>query len=141
MATPPEYRAAPEEEGATLRDYLGVIWRRKWVVILVTLVAAGAAYGFSAVQAPVYEAQADLIYEQPLDVSNPLTGQSYTDPIRAHHGDERRRRGHPEPHHLAAGHHRLEAQGLPTSGYEVRAEVVQDAAAAARSRPTSSRSS
>ena len=56
------------------------MWRRKWVIILVTVVATAAAFGFSYRQAKVYEAQADLIYEQQLDVSNPLTGQTYTDP-------------------------------------------------------------
>ena len=83
MATPPEYRQADDErEGLTLRDYLGVMWRRKWIIILVTVVATVAAFGFSYRQAKVYEAQADLIYEQQLDVANPLTGQSYTDPTQ-----------------------------------------------------------
>ena len=126
MATPLEYRSAPEEEGVTLRDYLGVIWRRKWIVILVTLVTTGAAFGFTWAQDRVYEAQADLIYEQQFDVSNPLTGQSYTDPtqrtseltsvnaiIQSPNVQQR----------VAAS---LEDQGLPASGYEVRAEIAQD---------------
>jgi len=71
----PEY----EPEGMTLRDYLGVMWRRKWVILLVVVVATASAYYFSARQAKVYEGHADLIYEQQIDVSNPLTGQSYTD--------------------------------------------------------------
>ena len=83
MATPPEYRQADDErEGLTLRDYLGVMWRRKWIIILVTVVATVAAFGFSYRQAKVYQAQADLIYQQQLDVANPLTGQSYTDPTQ-----------------------------------------------------------
>ena len=83
MATPPEYRQVDDErEGLTLRDYLGVMWRRKWIIILVTVVATGAAFGFSYRQAKVYQAQADLIYEQQLDVANPLTGQTYTDPTQ-----------------------------------------------------------
>ena len=83
MATPLEYRQTDDErEGLTLRDYLGVMWRRKWIIILVTVVATGAAFGFSYRQAKVYQAQADLIYQQQLDVANPLTGQSYTDPTQ-----------------------------------------------------------
>ena len=61
-----------------------VLWRRKWIVILVIVLVTAAAFGFSLLQDKVYEAQADLIYEQQLDVSNPLTGQSYTDPTRVH---------------------------------------------------------
>lgn len=75
MAAPYE---PDEAQGLTLRDYLGVLWRRKWIVLLVTVVAGGAAYAFSARQTPMYEAAATLIYERSLDVANPLTGQSYT---------------------------------------------------------------
>ena len=37
----------PEPEGMTLRDYLGVIWRRKWIILLVVVVATASAYFFS----------------------------------------------------------------------------------------------
>ena len=49
---PPGYVsvAGPEEEGLTLRDYLAVVWRRKWIILLVVIVATGAAYFFSARQ-------------------------------------------------------------------------------------------
>ena len=75
---PPGYVsvAAPEEEGLTLRDYLAVVWRRKWIILLVVIVATGAAYFFSARQPEVYQARTDLIYEQSIDVANPLTGGS-----------------------------------------------------------------
>ena len=118
MATPPEYRQADDErESLTLRDYLGVLWRRKWIIILVTVVATVAAFGFSYRQAKVYEAQADLIYEQQLDVANPLTGQTYTDPTQRVTGAQLGQRHHPEPHHHATAPPRiLEAQGLPTIG-------------------------
>ena len=81
MATAPEYRPDDaESEGASLRDYLGVLWRRKWVIVFVTVVVTAAAFGASYLQAKIYEAQTDLIYEQQLDVANPLTGQTYSDP-------------------------------------------------------------
>jgi len=126
VATGPEYRTSPEEEGATLRDYLGVLWRRKWVVILVTLVATGAAFGFSWVQEPVYEARADLIYEQQLNVSNPLTGQTYTDPTQRTTEMNAVDAVIHSPNITQRVATSLEEQGHPTSGYEVRAEVAQD---------------
>jgi len=71
---------APEGEGLTLRDYLAVVWRRKWVIILVTVVATAAAYFFSARQPDMYSATTDLIYESSIDVANPLSQYGYTDP-------------------------------------------------------------
>src|SRR5665648_498247 len=76
----PPFVPEPEREGLTLRDYLSVLWRRKWIILLVVVVATASAFYFSYRQLKVYEANADLIYERPLDISNPLTGQSYTDP-------------------------------------------------------------
>ena len=131
MATPPEYRQVDDErDGLTLRDYLGVLWRRKWVIILVTVVATAAAFGFSYRQAKVYEAQADLIYEQQLDVANPLTGQSYTDPTQRTTELTSVNAIIQSPNITNRVTSSLEAQGLPTSGYEVRAEVAQDQGAA-----------
>src|SRR5450756_227760 len=76
----PSFSPQPEQEGLTLRDYLSVLWRRKWIILLVVVVATASAFYFSYRQLNVYEANADLIYEKPLDISNPLTGQGYTDP-------------------------------------------------------------
>ncbi len=131
MATPPEYRQAEDErEGLTLSDYLGVMWRRKWVIILVTVVATLAAFGFSYRQAKVYEAQADLIYEQQLDVANPLTGQSYTDATQRTAELTSVNAIIQSPNITRRVTTALEDKGLPTSGYEVRAEVAQDSTAA-----------
>lgn len=43
-----------------LRDYVRVMWARKWIVLLATLVMAGSAYGISDRQEPVYEAMAQF---------------------------------------------------------------------------------
>ena len=132
MATPPEYRPSDEEgEGLPLRDYLSVLWRRKWMVILVTVVATLAAFGFSYRQAKVYEAGTDLIYEQQLDVSNPLTGQTYSDPnqrvVELNAVDAVIK----SPPMTKRAGTLLEEKGLPTTGFEVRAETVQDSSATA----------
>ena len=67
------------DEGFTLRDMLGIVWRRKWILILIVVVATAAAYIFSSLQTPVYQATASLIYESAINISNPLTGSSYQD--------------------------------------------------------------
>ena len=125
MATPSEYRPADDErESLTLRDYLGVLWRRKWIIILVTVVATLVAFGFSYRQAKVYEAQADLIYEQQLDVSNPLTGQTYTDPnARSLELSSVDAIIKSEPIKDRADT-LLESQGMPTTGFEVSSELA-----------------
>lgn len=56
----------------TLANYLDVLWRRKWLVILVVAVASGGAYFFSVLQTPMYEAEATVVYKQQLDLANPL---------------------------------------------------------------------
>ncbi len=43
-----------------LRDYLKLARKRGWIIVLVALVAAVSAYGFSKVQIPVYQARIRL---------------------------------------------------------------------------------
>jgi polysaccharide biosynthesis transport protein len=68
-----------EMRDATLRDYATTIWRRKWVVISATAVLFGLALAFSLTRTPLYEASAQLMYQQPIDVSNPLSSASNVD--------------------------------------------------------------
>ena len=75
----PGFDPAPEPPGRGLHDYLRVVWRRKWIIILVVVIAGGSALALSMSRPAVYEASADLIYEKALDISNPLTGQSLND--------------------------------------------------------------
>ena len=64
----------PEPEGLTLRDYISVLWRRKWVILLVVAVATVSAWVFSAQQTPMYQATATMFYKQQIDLANPLGG-------------------------------------------------------------------
>lgn len=44
-----------------LSDYVRILRRRGWVIILVAFLSAAAAFGFSRMQTPVYEASARLL--------------------------------------------------------------------------------
>ena len=52
---------APYEYEVDLREYIQVIWREKWIILLIFFVAAGAAYGFSRLQPPQYRTQTTLL--------------------------------------------------------------------------------
>ena len=68
-----------ETEGLTLRDYVGVLRRRLWVIVLVVLVATLSAFFLSWRQTPQYEASTALLYQPQIDVSNPLSSTSDLD--------------------------------------------------------------
>ncbi len=61
------------QEASTLRDYLRVLRRRKWVVLLVALLVPAAAVVVSMQQAAVYEASAGVVLRSE-DVASALTG-------------------------------------------------------------------
>jgi uncharacterized protein involved in exopolysaccharide biosynthesis len=48
-------------ESVSLSDYIGVIWRRKWIVLLVTVMVTAAAIGFSERQQKLYSATSQLV--------------------------------------------------------------------------------
>ncbi len=77
---PPGFAPEPEVEGLTLRDYLGIVWRRKWIILVVLVVATGSAYYFAARQPKQYTSAATMIYEGDFQVTQALTGTGYTDP-------------------------------------------------------------
>jgi Mrp family chromosome partitioning ATPase/capsular polysaccharide biosynthesis protein len=58
---------------STLRDYAGVLWRRKWIVLIVVLLAVAAAFIVSERQKPVYEASAAVLLRHD-DLAGVLTG-------------------------------------------------------------------
>jgi tyrosine-protein kinase len=59
----------PQLEEPDLRSYLGVIARRRWLVILTTLVFLGVALAFSLIPAPRYRVRAQV---QTTGVADPL---------------------------------------------------------------------
>ncbi|MCD6290709.1 MAG: hypothetical protein J7M34_09430 [Anaerolineae bacterium] len=46
-----------------IQDYLKILRKRGWIILLVALLAAAGAYGFSKLQAPVYRASVKLSIE------------------------------------------------------------------------------
>jgi Mrp family chromosome partitioning ATPase/capsular polysaccharide biosynthesis protein len=126
LATFSEHHITDEErEGVTVRDYLSVLWRRKWVVILVTVVAAAAAFGFSYRQSRVYQGRTDLIYQPQLDVANPLTGQSYTDPTQMSVELNAVDAVIHSPSITRPANGVLQQKGLPASGFTVSSQLAQ----------------
>ena len=89
----------------------------------------------------VYEAQTDLIYEQQLDVANPLTGQTYSDPTTRSVELQAVDAIIQSPTMTQRVDTILEEQGLPTTGYEVRSEMAPSRPPAPPRRAASSRSS
>ncbi len=56
--------AADDELAASLREGLGVIRKRLWIIVLVAVVLVGAAVGLSLAQTPTYEASIKLLVGQ-----------------------------------------------------------------------------
>jgi capsular exopolysaccharide synthesis family protein len=69
-------REGPALDNApTLTDYLGVLRRRWWIGLLVIVVAAGSAMLVSSLEAPEYQASAQVLAAQPLST---ITGGQTT---------------------------------------------------------------
>lgn len=70
MTVPMSQQAEPprEEGRAPLREYFGILWLRKWSIILVTLLLLGAALLFSSQQTPMYASEARYLV-QPVTIS------------------------------------------------------------------------
>ena len=74
--------ARGEGQDATLRDYVRVVWRRKWVVIGLAIVLMALAGAYSYAKTPLYRASAQLMYENQLNVADPLSSGGYVDPTK-----------------------------------------------------------
>lgn len=63
-----------------LAEILRTLWRRAWLVALVTLLAAGATFAASAGMTPVYESTVTMAVDQsanaPLDYRSMITGEN-----------------------------------------------------------------
>lgn len=72
-----------------LTDYIRILRQRGWIVILVAVIAAASAYGFSKMQTPLYSASTRLIL-QPARADWGLSGtlkdllRGYTEMIKTH---------------------------------------------------------
>ena len=67
---------------ASLRDYVRVVVRRRWVVIATVVILFVLAMAYSLSRTPMYEASTTLIYEISIDVSDPLSVSAYIDPTQ-----------------------------------------------------------
>ena len=57
-------------ESVSLSDYFGVIARRKWIVLLVTVLTTVSALAYSKNQTPKYQATAELLSPVPLSTAS-----------------------------------------------------------------------
>ena len=60
-------------EHSQLRDYVRVLWRRKWIVVLVAVLAPLAAVVISLLQPAVYESSAEVLLRSE-NITGALTG-------------------------------------------------------------------
>ncbi|MFW6421204.1 MAG: GumC family protein [Candidatus Bipolaricaulota bacterium] len=67
----------PYEYEVDLRDYIHVIWKEKWLIVAVFVIAVGAAVGFEAGQPSYYRADASLLLSP--DVSERFVGREVRD--------------------------------------------------------------
>ena len=71
---------------STVRDYGRVLWRRKWIVVLVVSLATGVAVYLSQRQEPVYKASADVLLRHD-NLAGTLTGvPTRLGAVRIRHG-------------------------------------------------------
>lgn len=54
---------SPTEKDLELRDYLGILWRRKVIVVLAVVLVAGAAFAAAVVQTSIYEGVAEVLLQ------------------------------------------------------------------------------
>lgn len=66
----------------TVADYLAILRRRKWIVLLPPIVAAIGAYVLSAGQSPLYNARAQVLVNPPSVVNQLLQLSQVVDPNR-----------------------------------------------------------
>jgi Mrp family chromosome partitioning ATPase/capsular polysaccharide biosynthesis protein len=65
-----------QSDGLSLRAYLRVVVRWKWLILALTIVFAAAAFAYSHTRTPLYQAAAQLMYEPQVNVVDLTTGTS-----------------------------------------------------------------
>ena len=65
-----------------LRHYLRLLWVRKWIIALSTVLVGGVALALSAAQTPQYRASAEVLLRQRTSESLFESGGAYVDPFR-----------------------------------------------------------
>jgi capsular exopolysaccharide synthesis family protein len=68
--------AFPQRPGLDLREYLAVLRRRKWIIVIAVVSVVGAAAGLTAVQTPVYQGHARVLLQPSKTVFEVASGQS-----------------------------------------------------------------
>ena len=69
-----------DTSGLSLREYAAVVWRHKWLIIVIVVVATVGAYYYSHSKTPLYRATTQLMYAPPIDTSTTLANQA-SDPV------------------------------------------------------------
>jgi polysaccharide biosynthesis transport protein len=65
-----------QNEGLSVRTYLGVLARWKWLIIAVTVLVALAGAAYAWTRTPMYQASAQLLYVQQIDSSQSQVDQT-----------------------------------------------------------------
>ena len=66
----PSLPALQDSEEINLRDYLQVIWRRKWVIVLVFVLVVCTTLAYSLWMRPVYQASAVVEIRKPVSYTH-----------------------------------------------------------------------
>jgi len=69
-----------ETSGLSLREYVAVVRRHVWLVVIVTLVATVGAYFYSNSKTRIYEASTEVMYSPPISLSQSISSQAQ-DPL------------------------------------------------------------
>jgi non-specific protein-tyrosine kinase len=65
-----------QNDGLSLRAYLRVVARRKWVILALAVVCCASALAYSLTRTPLYMATAQLIYEPQVNIADLSAGSS-----------------------------------------------------------------
>ncbi|MGH3134083.1 MAG: P-loop NTPase [Gaiellaceae bacterium] len=73
----PESHSTPD-----LFDYLGVLWRRKWIILPFAIVTPLVVYVLSSSKTPIYEASADVLLNRQAQGISGIEDPTLTEPVR-----------------------------------------------------------